>query len=81
MLLVQNIAALNYYKNHNISGGIMSPKLTLRKAEEQDVATILQMILDLAEYEKLRHEVVATETILMETLFGERAYAEVVLAS
>jgi len=33
----------------------------------------------LAEYEKLTHEVVATEELLRETLFGDRPVAEVIL--
>lgn len=33
----------------------------------------------MAEYEKLAHEVVATEANLNETLFGDKAYAEVLL--
>jgi GNAT superfamily N-acetyltransferase len=43
------------------------------------VATILRFIKELAEYEKLGHEVVATEDDLRRTLFGERPVAEVVL--
>ncbi len=41
---------------------------------------ILELIGELAEYERLRHEVVATEDDLRRTLFGERPAAEVVLA-
>jgi GNAT superfamily N-acetyltransferase len=41
---------------------------------------ILQFIVALADYEKLRHEVVATEEGLRSTLFGERIGAEVVIA-
>jgi GNAT superfamily N-acetyltransferase len=39
----------------------------------------LSFIKELAEYEKLLHEVVATESILMDTLFGEKSTAEVVI--
>lgn len=52
----------------------------LRSATEDDVPLILSFIEELAEYERLRHEVVATEASLRETLFGPRRYAEVVIA-
>lgn len=52
----------------------------IRNAERADVPLILQLIKELADYEKLLHEVVADEETLTQTLFGERAYAEVVLA-
>ena len=45
-----------------------------------DVPLILALIRGLAEYEKLGHEVCATEEQLRETLFGERSVAEVVIA-
>jgi GNAT superfamily N-acetyltransferase len=45
-----------------------------------DVPLILRFIKELAEYERLSHEVVATEDGLRETLFGERPAAEVVIA-
>lgn len=50
----------------------------LRFAEEKDVPLILEFIKELADYEKLLHEVVATEEILKESLF-ERKVAEVVI--
>lgn len=54
--------------------------LSLRTATESDVPLILQFIRDLAEYERLAHACVATEESLRETLFGEKRYAEVILA-
>ena len=36
--------------------------------------------MELAEFEKLKHEVVATEDQLRETLFGETQYAHVIIA-
>jgi GNAT superfamily N-acetyltransferase len=54
--------------------------LRLRPAIEDDVPLILSFIQELAEYERLRHEAVATEAQLHETLFGPRPYAEVVIA-
>jgi GNAT superfamily N-acetyltransferase len=44
------------------------------------VPTILRCIRELAEYERLAHECIATEALLEETLFGPTPSAEVVLA-
>ena len=52
---------------------------TIRAAKEDDAPLILSLITGLAEYEKLSHEVVATEELLRETLFGARRVAEVIL--
>jgi GNAT superfamily N-acetyltransferase len=52
----------------------------IRSATAADVPLILRFIRGLAEYEKLAHECVATEEGLRKTLFGERRYAECVLA-
>lgn len=54
--------------------------LRIVPATKDDLKLILTFIKELAEYERLAQEVVATEDILTETLFGERPYAEVVLA-
>jgi len=48
-------------------------------AQESDVPTILQFIKDLAAYEKLEHEVVASVELLKKNLFGPSPYAEVIL--
>lgn len=53
---------------------------TLRSATIDDVPSILGFIIELAEYEKLAHEVVATEDTLRETLFGPTPYAQVFIA-
>lgn len=58
----------------------MSGRLTLRSAVASDVPLIRQLIEALADYERLRDECVATDEMLSEALFGERKYAEVVLA-
>ena len=50
----------------------------IRQATEADVSLILEMIRGLAEYEKLLHEVVATEDSLRRHLFGDKPHAEVV---
>jgi GNAT superfamily N-acetyltransferase len=55
------------------------PDLEIRAATEDDVPLILSLIKELAEYERLSHEVVATEEVLRDSLFGERPVAEVVL--
>ncbi len=52
----------------------------IREATEEDVPLILSLIRELAEYEKLSDEVVATEDGLQDSLFGERRYAEVLIA-
>jgi len=54
--------------------------LVLRLATESDCGLILKFIRDLAVYEKLDHTVIATEEAVRATLFGPRAYAEVILA-
>lgn len=50
----------------------------LRFAKEKDLSLILGFIKELAEYEKMLDEVVATEEILKESLFGQKA-AEVII--
>lgn len=57
----------------------MPDTFEIKKATPQEVPLILSFIKELAEYEKLLHEVVATEDLLKETLFGEEAHAEVVI--
>src|SRR4028119_245318 len=52
----------------------------VRKASGEDVPLILSFIRELAEYENLYHEVVATEETLRANLFGERQFAEVLIA-
>ena len=52
---------------------------TIRQANVDDAPVVLSLIKGLAEYEKLSHEVVATEQILRDSLFGSRPVAEVIL--
>jgi GNAT superfamily N-acetyltransferase len=54
--------------------------VTQRFATAADVPVILAMIRELAEYERLSHEVVADEGLLRESLFGDRRVAEVIIA-
>jgi GNAT superfamily N-acetyltransferase len=53
--------------------------VTIRPATPTDLPLIAQFIRDLADYEKLAHEVRFNETKLGEKLFGPRPYAEVVI--
>ena len=55
-------------------------RLRIVPATERDTGIILSFIRKLAEYEKLSHEVEASEDVLRETLFGERRVAEVLIA-
>jgi len=53
---------------------------TIRPATIVDVPIVLQLIRDLATYERAPGEVAATEEQLVDVLFGERPVAEVLLA-
>jgi len=55
------------------------PGFEIRPASEADVPVIYSFIKKLAAYEKLTHEVVATEVLLRETLFGSLRTAEVAI--
>ncbi|NBI06123.1 GNAT family N-acetyltransferase [Senegalia massiliensis] len=50
----------------------------IRFAEEKDIPLILKFIKELADYEELLHEVIATEEILMDSLFKKKT-AEVII--
>ena len=52
----------------------------IRPAGVEDVPIILELIRDLATYERAPNEVTATEEQLVDVLFGERPAAEVLLA-
>jgi len=54
--------------------------IQLRAAEKGDVPVIAELIRGLARYEKLADQVEMTDELLAAGLFGERPYAEVVLA-
>lgn len=58
----------------------MNNDLKIVRATKNDIPLILSFIKKIAEYEKLSHEVIATEESLRKSLFGERANAEVVFA-
>lgn len=52
----------------------------IRAGEPADVPLIAELIRGLARYEKLEDEVVMTEEKLTDSLFGERRYAETLIA-
>lgn len=54
--------------------------LSIVPARESDIPLILDFIRQLAEFERLTHEVTANEQVLRDSLFGERPVAEVALA-
>ena len=56
------------------------PDFKISPASIDDVALILALIKELAEYERLSHMVVATEDMLCEQLFGAQPCAQVVIA-
>ena len=51
----------------------------IRAGREEDAPVILSLIKELAEYEHLSHEVVASDNDLRNTLFGERPFAETLI--
>ncbi len=53
--------------------------ISIRPATSADLPLIAQLIRDLADYEKLLHEVRFDEAVLGQKLFGNRPYAEVVI--
>ena len=53
--------------------------IAIRPATPADLPLIAQLIRDLADYEKLLHEVRFDEAVLGQKLFGARPYAEVVI--
>jgi GNAT superfamily N-acetyltransferase len=56
------------------------PEVQIRPAHVEDVPIILELIRDLATYERAPNEVTATEEQLVDVLFGKRPAAEVLLA-
>lgn len=54
--------------------------LKLRPAEASDTAQILSFVRELADFEKLLHEVTADEALIAESLFGADPAAEVIIA-
>jgi GNAT superfamily N-acetyltransferase len=54
--------------------------LHIRSTTPADVPVIAELIRQLAKFEKLEHEVVLTEELLIAGLFGARPFAEALLA-
>jgi GNAT superfamily N-acetyltransferase len=54
--------------------------IRIERATERDIPIILQMIRELADYERMLPDVVATEASLREALFSAKPDAEVILA-
>jgi GNAT superfamily N-acetyltransferase len=54
--------------------------LAIRPAERADIPVIAELIRGLARFEKLEDEVTMTEDRLAASLFGERRYAETLIA-
>jgi GNAT superfamily N-acetyltransferase len=59
----------------------MTEHVSIRAATASDVHLLLEFILGLARYEHLEHCVTATEDQLRQTLFGERSFAEALMAA
>jgi GNAT superfamily N-acetyltransferase len=57
-----------------------APDVRIAPGTRADVPVILDLIRQLAVYEKLAHEVTATEQVLHDSLFGAKPAAEVLLA-
>jgi len=54
--------------------------IAIRSAAPADISTLHALVCELAEFEKLRHAVTATDADLRRALFGERPCAEAILA-
>ncbi|TQV81551.1 GNAT family N-acetyltransferase [Aliikangiella coralliicola] len=63
-----------------VTDNVVTDNIIIRAGTESDCDLILDFINKLAEYEKLASEVVATQSQLKKTLFGSKAYAEVIIA-
>ena len=57
-----------------------TPEFEIKPGTPDDVPLILHFIRQLAEYEQLSHEVVATEQSIHESLFGANQHAECAIA-
>ena len=59
----------------------MRPPVTVRPAVAADVAQIHAFVVELAEYERARDQVIGTPEMLADALFGERPAAEALIAA
>lgn len=58
----------------------MSERLGITPPRREDAGLILQFIRDIAEYERLSHEVETTEAMILEALFSSKPVAEGLIA-
>lgn len=58
----------------------MSKPIQIRRGTIDDAELIYSLICELADYEKLRHEVVATVDTCRESIFGPQSCSEVLIA-
>ncbi|MGA7160442.1 MAG: GNAT family N-acetyltransferase [Bacteroidota bacterium] len=58
----------------------MTESIRIERAAPQDIPLILKFIRELAQYERMSQECVATEDLLRKALFGEKKFAEAVIA-
>jgi GNAT superfamily N-acetyltransferase len=63
-----------------VAGEDSAARPRVRAASAQDVALLLALFAELAEYEQLQHELRATEELLERALFSERPAAEALIA-
>jgi GNAT superfamily N-acetyltransferase len=56
-----------------------APPLSIRPVRADEVDLVLEFIRELAEYERLAHEVTATRADIEAALFGARPYAEAII--
>ena len=67
--------------SRTVNNGVNTPEnFQIRRACAKDVPIILELIRDLATYERAPDEVTATQEQLVDVLFGERPATEVLLA-
>ncbi|MEJ2494148.1 MAG: GNAT family N-acetyltransferase [Ignavibacteriaceae bacterium] len=52
-------------------------EIIIRKAKQEDIPVILELIKELAKYEKLADQVTATEELLSNDIFGENRFVEI----
>lgn len=58
----------------------MNNKIVIRKVLPTDIPAIIRLINELAEYEKLLHEVIITADNLHTALFGSEAFVDILVA-
>jgi len=69
-----------WFRGKGVIASLMNPLVDIRPATEEDLPLILSFIRKLAVYERLAHQVEATEEVLRSSLFGPAPKAEVLLA-